>query len=189
MATKYGVFVVTPPPSETVMVAAGRTPEEARSLALTWADGQIQWTTQTEGITYYGEKVLIEEIRTPLRRGEPLGYVTWDEIFETSVFEKYLATELGLHLSKYEEVTTEDRDRWNEVWHEAAGWIMAALKARGIEPYSLQGSEIYPVDVKGMILELRRETPLPGPKDWDPTHRRWERALGRAFGRLLGVKP
>lgn len=186
MKTQYGVFVITPPPSETILVARRDTFLEAEEAAMKWADGEVTWTTPSEGVSAYGELVRIEEIKLPLRGSKPLASPKWDEIFETGVFERHLAPELGFHLNEYGEVVGPEREKWGPIWTEAAGWIMNALHSRRIEPYSLQGREIYPSDVKSLIHELGRQ-PKPGPKDWEPGRRRWELALAAAFGKLLEV--
>jgi hypothetical protein len=182
MEEQYGVFVTTPPPSETILVARGDTFFEAKAAAMKWADGEITWTTDSEGISAFGEVVRIEQIKLPLRRGKPLAFPKWDEVFETGVFERHLAPELGFHLDKYGEVVQEDRKKWNAVWTEVAAWLFEALRARRIEPYSLQGQEIYPADVKDMIHELRLSRV--GPKDWSP-RKLWPAALAKALKGLL----
>jgi hypothetical protein len=169
MGEGYGVFVQTPPPSETFMIAQAKTREEAMELAIKWG-GDMEWQSPSQAISHYGEKVYIEEIRTPLRREDPLRFPRWDEIFETGVFEQYLGPELGLHLTDYGEVVDEERPSWRSAWKQAESWLMNALRDRGIEAYSLQGSAIYPADLKDMARDLRTGIPR-GPKDWAPSNR------------------
>jgi hypothetical protein len=183
MAREYGVFVVTPPPSETILVARAPTALEAIFAAFKWG-GKMLFNNAYEAVSEFGEKVYIEEIKTPLRRGKPLGFLHWDEIFETGVFEQYLAPELGFHLAKYGEVVKEEREAWETAWKKIESWLMAALQARGIEAYSLQGREIYPADLKDMARELERDVPK-GPREWAPAGRLWQPAMARALKEML----
>lgn len=182
MAIEYGVFVITPPPSETFLVARGKTLEEARKRAIEWG-GDMEWASMTQAISHYGERVAIEEITTPLRKGATLGHVTWDVIFETTVFEKYLAPELGFHVDRFGEVVREERKAFHKIWEKQEQWLMSALRARGVEAYSIQGSEIYIADVKDIIKEFR--VAHRDPKDWAPSDQ-WKVALARALKKLLG---
>ncbi len=184
MAKQYGVFVVTPPPSETILVARAQTKEDAIQMAIQWGGAQMDWQSQLEAVSEFGEKVYIEEIKTPLRRGEPLRFPHWDEIFETGVFEEYLAPELGFHLDKYGEVVKEERKAWEAGWEKIQSWLMGALHARGIEAYSLQGREIYPADLKDMAQELEKLVPR-GPREWAPASRLWQVPLARALEKML----
>lgn len=184
MPREYGVFVVTPPPSETILVARAKTMLDAIKLAAQWGGGQMTWQGQSEAVSEFGEKVYIEEIKTPLRRGEPLRFPHWDEIFETGVFEQYLAPELGFHLEKYGEVVKEEREAWEKAWKRIESWLMVALQARGIEAYSLQGREIYPADVRDMASELEKTVPK-GPREWAPASRLWQPPLARALKKMM----
>lgn len=184
MPTMYGVFVVTPPPSETILVARAKTKEDAIQMAIRWGGGQMDWQNPSEAVSEFGEKVYIEEIKIPLRRGEPLRFPHWDEIFETGVFEEYLAPELGFHLNQYSEVVKEEREAWETGWKKVESWLMGALQARGIEAYSLQGRDIYPADLKEMAQELERAVPK-GPREWAPASRLWQPHLARALKKML----
>lgn len=186
MEQAYGVFVITPPPSETILIGYASTREKAHALAMKWASGGILWEG-SEGISHWGEKVVIEEIKTPLRRGEPLSYIKWDEIFETGLFEKFLAPELGFRVNRFGEVDykSPDREPFNKAWKNIERWILDALHRRNIEPYSLQGSAIYPADVRDMIKELKEIEAGRGPRDWMPPVHDWQGALARAFKKLL----
>jgi hypothetical protein len=184
MGKEFGVFVVTPPPSETILVARAKTLPGAIEEAVKWGGNEMEWQTQTEGVSAYGEKVYIEEIKTPLRRGKPLGFLHWDEIFETGVFEQYLAPELGFHLTKYGEVVFDERKEYEEIWRKVESWILEALRIVNVEPYSLQGREIYPIVVDAIIKMLKYRAPG-GPREWAPVKHRWEPALVLAFQNLL----
>lgn len=183
MAEEYGVFVTTPPPSETFMIARSPTREGAVELAIKWG-GDMEWQTPSEAVSPFGEKVYIEEIKTPVRRGTPLHFLRWDEIFETGVFEKYMAPQLGFHLTKYGEVVSEERERWEGFWKRAESWLMNALRDRRIEPYGLQGAQIYPADLKSMIHELKKMMVHTDRHDWAPSDP-WMQGLASALKKLL----
>ena len=166
------------------MLAITKTFEEARAKAMHWGGTESTWISSTEGVSLWGDKIYIEEIKLPIRKQEPLRFPKWDEIFETGVFEEFLAPELKLALNKYREVDARDRDIWNAVWEEVEKWLMNALSTRGIEAYSLQGREIYKEDLESMIEELEgvmRE----GPREWLPAKHPWERPLARALQRMI----
>lgn len=185
MATAYGVFVLTPPPTETILIGYARTREKAHELAMKWGGGHITWEGG-EGISAYGEKVVIEEIETPIRKkGKSLSFLTWDEIFETGVFEAFLGPNLGFRLNKIDEVEREDREKWGEIWSAVSKWILDALARRDIEPYSLLGSKIYISDVKDLIDELEMLHKTRGPREWAPGRHEWQLPLANAFKTLL----
>jgi hypothetical protein len=187
MAEAYGVFVITPPPSETILIGYMQTFEEAKALAMKWADGAIEWQSQSQGISAFGERVEIEEIKTPLRRGKPLTFPKWDEIFETGVFEQFLAPELGFPVNRFGEIEygSTERKLFDRVWEKVARWLIDALERRRIEAYSLQGREMYPSDIQDMIKELKEMEAGRGPRDWAPAAHEWPGALARAFKKLL----
>lgn len=186
MAEAYGVFVITPPPSETILIGYAKTREEAHKLAMKWAGGGISWEGG-EGISSWGEKVVIEKIETPTWRGTPLSSLKWDEIFETGVFEQFLAPELGFQVNEFGEVDYQspERNNFDRIWKNIERWLMDALSRRGIEAYSLQGREMYPSDIQDMIKELKELEAGRGPRDWRPALHDWQGALGRAFKKLL----
>lgn len=184
--TAYGVFVITPPPSETILIGYAKSREAAYVLAMKWASGGIVWQGN-EGISHWGEKVVIEEIQTPVRRGKPLSFPKWDEIFETGIFEQFIAPELGFKVNRFGEVDygSAERKAFDKVWEGISRWLMDALSRHDIEAYSLQGREIYPSDVMAMIKELKELEEGRGPREWSPRDHAWQGALARALKKML----
>src|SRR4029077_4979265 len=161
-------------------MAMARTFKEAKKKAMEWGGFGTHWRSETEGVAVYGDKIYIEEIKLPIKTEEPLDFPKWDEIFETGVFEQFLAPELKLPVNQFGEVPSSDREKWGMVWKEVERWLMDELSTRGIEPYSLQGREIYKEDLELMIREL--QGPMhEGPREWFPPKHPWERPLARAF--------
>lgn len=166
------------------MIAMTKTFEEAREKAVQWGGDGSTWSSSTSGVSVWGDNIFIEEIKLPIKKQEPLRFPKWDEVFETGVFEEFLAPELKLSLNKYREVDARDRDIWNAVWEVISRWLMDALSTRDIEPYSLQGREIYKGDVESMIEELEG-VKHEGPREWLPAKRPWERPLARALRKMI----
>jgi len=186
VAKAYGVFVVTPPPSETIPIGHAKTRGEAKALAMKWASGGITWQG-ADGITNYGEKVIIEEIKIPTRKGKALDFLHWDEFFETGVFERYMAPELGYSVNQFGEVEygTPEREGWNKIWEEASRWLLWALERREIHAYSLQGKKMYIQDIKDIIEELKAIVEERDPREWVPRRHEWEMALASGLEKLL----
>lgn len=166
------------------MIMMTKTLDEAKAKAMQWGGYQSIWSSDTSGVSVFGDKIFIEEIKLPIKKSEPLRFPKWDEIFETGVFEQFLAPELKFSLNKYGEVDSPGRRKWEEVWDEVSRWLMDALSTRRVEAYSLQGREIYKEDLKSMIEELEgvmRE----GPREWLPAKHPWERPLARALQKMI----
>jgi len=185
MAKKaYGIFIQGPPPDEPHLFAIARSLKNAKKKAIEWGGYGTVWSSDTEGVAVYGDKMYIEEIKLPVKKEEPLSFPKWDEIFETGIFEKYLAPGLKFHLTKYGEVVSEERAEWEKVWKEVEYWLIDGLQVLDVDPYSLQGREIYPSDIEALIKVLEYQIPK-GPREWAPGRHNWRSALRQALETLL----
>jgi hypothetical protein len=142
------VYLMTPPPSEIRELARAATKESAKEAARDWV---VEWTGDTSGLGFSGERVEIElEHRTPPEKGDHLR-LRWDEFFETTVFEQFLAPAFGVELDDLGEVprSSPDHARFANDLREIESWLLDTLQHKmGVHPYTLSGSLMYPADIE-----------------------------------------
>lgn len=148
------IFVVMAeaPDGITRMIGRATSVIYATTIAEKWAGEHLDWRSiggKSAAMTSSGEWLTIEmpPMREEAPKDNPLDFPRWDYVLDSRAFERYLAPELGLPLTKYGEVKEAARRAFHPVWIEIRNWIEIALGQKGIDPGHPDTGAIYPSDV------------------------------------------